>query len=246
MNDDQLSMEEIDVLLRAAVAAPSMHNTQPWRFEVNGHVIDVFLDGSRSLPAEDPTGRAMRIAAGAATFNLRCAAASMGYSSWFGLAPDRYDPDLVARVVIAPTDEPDKELTALSTQIPRRHTSREPLRPVQLTNDDQVALSRAAMAEGAELSWLPAPGDQGRPGSAARHRPPRDRRLAPPRRTRPLGRRRSNDGRRTELCARAQVQQLSIAGTRSGHPASGSDPAQYQLRDRTGAGRAVHRWRHPG
>lgn len=158
MNDDQLSVEEIDVLLNAAVAAPSMHNTQPWRFEVNGRVIDVFLDGSRSLPAEDPTGRAMRIAAGAATLNLRCAAASMGYTSWFGLAPDRHDPDLVARIVVAPTDQPDKDLLALSTQIPRRHTSREPLRPVQLTSQDQVTLSRAAMAEGAELCWLPAPG----------------------------------------------------------------------------------------
>ncbi|WP_343238569.1 nitroreductase family protein, partial [Streptomyces sp. SID13031] len=46
---DALSMEQIDVLLAAAVAAPSMHNTQPWRFEVNGTVIDVFLDGSRAL-----------------------------------------------------------------------------------------------------------------------------------------------------------------------------------------------------
>ncbi|TCC54291.1 hypothetical protein E0H73_39720 [Kribbella pittospori] len=79
-----MSAEHIDVLLTAAVAAPSMHNTQPWRFEVSGHVIDLFLDGSRTLPAEDPTGRAMRIAAGAATFNLRCAAASLGYGTWLG------------------------------------------------------------------------------------------------------------------------------------------------------------------
>ena len=80
-----------------------MHNTQPWRFEVNGHVIDVFLDGSRTLPAEDPTGRAMRIAAGAATFNLRCAAASLGYGTWFGLAPYPEEPDLLARIVVEPT-----------------------------------------------------------------------------------------------------------------------------------------------
>jgi hypothetical protein len=158
MNDDQLSMEEIDGLLKAAVAAPSMHNTQPWRFEVNGRVIDVFVDGSRSLPAEDPTGRAMRIAAGAATFNLRCAAASMGYASWFGLTPDPNDLDLVARIVLSPTDEPDKELSGLAVQIPRRRTSREPVRPVQLTSDEQVSLSRAAMTDAAELTWLPAPG----------------------------------------------------------------------------------------
>jgi hypothetical protein len=155
MSEDQLSMEQIDVLLSAAVAAPSMHNTQPWRFEVNGAVIDVFLDGSRSLPAEDPTGRAMRIAAGAATFNLRCAAASLGYSSWFGLVPDPAEPDLVARIVVEPTDSPDRELKELFGQIPRRHTSREPVRPVQVPTDALIALTEAAMTESADLTWLP-------------------------------------------------------------------------------------------
>jgi len=52
MSEDQLSMEQIDVLLSAA---------------------------------------------GAATFNLRCAAASLGYDSWFGLVPDPAEPELVAR-----------------------------------------------------------------------------------------------------------------------------------------------------
>ncbi|WP_112238536.1 Acg family FMN-binding oxidoreductase [Kribbella monticola] len=155
MSEDQLSMEQIDVLLSAAVAAPSMHNTQPWRFEVDGNVIDVYLDGSRALPAEDPAGRAMRIAAGAATYNLRCAAASMGYNSWFGLVPDPAEPDLVARIVIEPTDNPARILQDLYAQIPRRHTSREPVRPVQLTTDTRLALTRAAMDEGAELTWLP-------------------------------------------------------------------------------------------
>lgn len=156
MSQEQLSMEQIDVLLSAAVAAPSMHNTQPWRFEVNDNVIDVFLDGSRALPAEDPTCRAMRIAAGAATFNLRCAAASLGYDSWFGLLPNAAEPDLVARIVIEPTDLPDRKLTALFQQIPRRHTSREPVRPVKVPTDALIALTQAATAENAELTWLPA------------------------------------------------------------------------------------------
>ena len=154
MSEDQLSMEQIDVLLSAAVAAPSMHNTQPWRFEVNGNVIDVFLDGSRALPAEDPTGRAMRIAAGAATFNLRCAAAWLGYGSWFGLVPDPAEPDLVARIVVEPTETPDRILVELFAQIPRRHTSREPVRPAPISPEARFELLRAAMVDGAELTWL--------------------------------------------------------------------------------------------
>ncbi len=151
---DQLPAEDLDVLLAAAVAAPSMHNTQPWRFEVEGHVIDVYLDGSRTLPAEDPTGRAMRISAGAATFNLRCAAESLGYGAWFGLAPYPEEPDLLARIVLEPTGPRNEELRALAEEIPHRHTDRHPSDATPLGERARVALLQAAYAEGAELTWL--------------------------------------------------------------------------------------------
>ncbi|TCC16069.1 Acg family FMN-binding oxidoreductase [Kribbella sindirgiensis] len=152
---DQLPKAHLEVLLAAAVAAPSMHNTQPWRFEVEGHVIDVYLDGSRTLPAEDPTGRAMRIAAGAATFNLRCAAENLGYGTWFGLAPyPREEPDLLARIVLEPTAARDEELRDLAVQIPYRHTDRNPSDAIPVAEDVRVRLLRAAFAEGAELTWL--------------------------------------------------------------------------------------------
>ncbi|MFI7065255.1 Acg family FMN-binding oxidoreductase [Kribbella sp. NPDC050124] len=155
MVEDRLSPEQIDVLLTAAVAAPSMHNTQPWRFEVSGHVIDVFLDSSRALPAEDPSGRALRIAAGAATFNLRCAAASMGYHTWLGLMPcPEEEPDLVARIVTEPAGVPDQELSVLYAEIPRRHTSRAPVQDESITQDLRIALIQEAFKEKAELTWL--------------------------------------------------------------------------------------------
>ena len=150
----QLPTDHVDRLLAAAIAAPSMHNTQPWRFEVAGHVIDLFLDGTRTLPAEDPTGRAMRIAAGAATFNLRCAAAALGYGTWYGLAPYPEQPDLLARIVIEPTSTPDEALRALAEQIPHRHTDRNPSDPTPLADTIRVALVHAAYAEGAALTWL--------------------------------------------------------------------------------------------
>jgi hypothetical protein len=152
---DQLPGKDIDVLLAAAVAAPSMHNTQPWRFDVQGHVIDVYLDGSRTLPAEDPTGRAMRIAAGAATFNLRCAAESLGYGTWFGLAPyPSEEPDLLARIVIEPTATQNDELRDLAHQIPYRHTERQPSDTNPIAENVRVELLQAAYAEGAGLTWL--------------------------------------------------------------------------------------------
>lgn len=152
---EQLPTAHIDLLLAAAVAAPSMHNTQPWRFEIDGHVVDVYLDGSRTLPAEDPTGRAMRIAAGAATFNLRCAAETLGYGTWFGLAPyPSEEPDLLARIVIEPSGTRNDELADLAEQIPHRHTDRNPSDATPIAEDVRVALMQAAYAEGAELTWL--------------------------------------------------------------------------------------------
>jgi hypothetical protein len=152
---EQLPAKDVEAMLAAAVAAPSMHNTQPWRFEIDGRVIDVILDGSRTLPAEDPTGRAMRIAAGAATFNLRCAAESLGYGTWFGLAPYPSDvPELLARIVVEPTATRDEELTDLAHQIPYRHTDRNPSDAVPLAGGGPGTLLQAAADDGAELTWL--------------------------------------------------------------------------------------------
>ena len=154
MSDDRLTAEQFDILLTAAVAAPSMHNTQPWRFEVGGRAIDVFLDESRSLPAEDPSGRAMRIAAGAAVLNLRIAAAHLGLHTWYGLEPDPSRPGLVARVVVERSAIVDPELWSLYDEIPRRHTSRGPAPAADIPAPVRAVLMRAALAEGAELTWL--------------------------------------------------------------------------------------------
>jgi hypothetical protein len=96
----------------------------------------------------------MRIATGAAIFNLRCAAASMDFQSWLGLCPDPREPDLVARIVVEPRRTPDNELRDLYGEIPRRHTSRTPVRSEPLFQDDRLSLIRAALESEAELTWL--------------------------------------------------------------------------------------------
>ncbi len=39
--------------LRAAAAAPSVHNTQPWLFRVTGTAVEVLVDRSRQLAVLD-------------------------------------------------------------------------------------------------------------------------------------------------------------------------------------------------
>ena len=48
--------ERAGYLIELAARAPSMHNTQPWRFTVTGQAIELYADASRQL-LEDPAGR---------------------------------------------------------------------------------------------------------------------------------------------------------------------------------------------
>lgn len=90
----------IEELVRAAVAAPSLYNAQPWRFRiwpVRG-VIELAADPARMLAAADPDGRAAHIACGAALFNLRVAAAAAGLQPDIRVFPDPAQPLLLAQI----------------------------------------------------------------------------------------------------------------------------------------------------
>src|SRR5215831_1470625 len=59
-------------MLATAARAPSVHNTQPWRFAVGAHAIDLYADADRKV-GQDRDGREMLISCGAALFGLRLA-----------------------------------------------------------------------------------------------------------------------------------------------------------------------------
>lgn len=52
-----------------AVLAPSSHNTQPWRFQIEGDALLLFADRSRAMPVVDPQHRELIMSCGAALFN---------------------------------------------------------------------------------------------------------------------------------------------------------------------------------
>jgi nitroreductase len=150
----ELTDDEIGILLAAAVHAPSMHNTQPWRFEVHGPTVDVLLDEERTLPFEDVSGRAAHLGVGAAVFNLRVAAAVLGHESRIATHPDPARPEIKARVYLAGRGTPIPELSCLYGEVSQRHTYRGPLLDHPIHPSVRRELDEAARAEAAELHWL--------------------------------------------------------------------------------------------
>lgn len=68
-------------LPRWAVLAPSSHNTQPWRFSVDGNSIIISPDFKRRLEASDRTNRELYISLGAVIGNLKVAAHYFGWET---------------------------------------------------------------------------------------------------------------------------------------------------------------------
>ncbi len=66
-----LSAADVAAVVAMAGRAPSVHNTQPWRFAIHDSAIDLLADTSRLLPSIDPDGRELMISCGAALFGLR-------------------------------------------------------------------------------------------------------------------------------------------------------------------------------
>lgn len=80
----------------AAIRAPSLHNSQPWRFRLCTDSVEVLVDDTRMLPVADPTGWGQHVAVGAATFNLRLAFAAAHQPMAVAWRPRRSDPHVAA------------------------------------------------------------------------------------------------------------------------------------------------------
>lgn len=120
-------------IVEFALRAPSVHNTQPWRWRIDGLRLDLYADRARQLEVADPEGRNLLVSCGAALHYAVAAAAAQGWAARTDLLPDPGDPDHLADVRLSPrpASRPD---TAHAELLAARSTDRRrfitwPVRP---------------------------------------------------------------------------------------------------------------------
>ncbi|WP_280444691.1 Acg family FMN-binding oxidoreductase [Nocardia brasiliensis] len=113
----------VKTALALAVRAPSVHNSQPWRWRIGSRSVHLYLDPTRALPATDPDQRDMVISCGAALHHLRVAFAALGWSAVVHRLPNPADPNHLASIELL-RHRPTPAEIELSAAISHRQTDR--------------------------------------------------------------------------------------------------------------------------
>lgn len=150
----KLSEEQARTVLAAATRAPSLHNTQPWRFHCTSSAIELYADTRYALPATDPDKRELILACGAALLNLRLAIRACDVFPIVRLLPSTEQRDLMAVVYPERSRASTATELRLAGAIERRGTNRHPFAPAVVPVPVRNELRRAAEAELARLATL--------------------------------------------------------------------------------------------
>ena len=155
-----MNAEELQLVTTFASLAPSVHNTQPWRFVVTGHTLEVRADPSRQLTFLDESTRQLHLSCGAAVEFARLAIRSLGYSCVVRLAPRADDPLLLATLTMGSRSEAKPSERRLFEAAARRYTDRGPYDDKPVPRGVIARMADAAAEVGCWVRTLDRPGDR--------------------------------------------------------------------------------------
>ena len=105
---DTISTAQLAATVELACRAPSLHNSQPWRWIFENGTLHLFADHARVGHHTDATGREVILSCGAALDHLQVAAATAGWQVTVERYPNPHDHDHLASVVFHRAESADE------------------------------------------------------------------------------------------------------------------------------------------
>lgn len=140
-------LSTITAALARAMRAPSIHNTQPWRWRRGASGLELLADDTRWLAATDPDRTDLLISCGAMLHHARVAFASLGWPTVIDRTTEPDRPGHLALVEFA-RGAPNPDVVALSEAITRRFSNRAPYTSWEVPDGIVDILLKAGSAQG--------------------------------------------------------------------------------------------------
>ena len=140
MTQTTLDIELITTAVELACRAPSLHNSQPWRWVASTTSVDLFVDPQRTLTSTDKSGREAIISCGASLDHFRVAMAAVGWDVKVEQFPNPNNLDHLASIDFASVDHVTQARRDRVDAIVRRRTNRLPFRAPKHWSSFEVVL----------------------------------------------------------------------------------------------------------
>jgi nitroreductase len=145
--DEAFTPQLVSRVLAIAARAPSLHNTQPWRWRLRRDRLELRADRDRQLVVADPDGHSLRVSCGAALAMAELAFAGEGLALHVERLPDPDQPDLLAILADPCTRACTTSDRDLLKAAHRRYSERRPFRSLAVPDHLIEALRAAAGGE---------------------------------------------------------------------------------------------------
>ncbi|GAA3923214.1 Acg family FMN-binding oxidoreductase [Actinoplanes auranticolor] len=152
--DPEIATHALAEAAAAAGYAPSIHNTQPWRWRLTAETLELRLVRDRILPVTDPEGRLAMLSCGVALHHARVALAAQGWHAAVTRMPAGGGPDLLARLHVEHRSPIDPASTTHLQNIALRHTDRRPVAGTRVQPAVLAAITTAVQEQGTHLHTL--------------------------------------------------------------------------------------------